>query len=84
MIQGGGDTTVDWRYNLKIIREKFPAGQLFRVHAAMHHLVGEADAIRGQVFQAIDRYLEGGSLPDEFAAVLGSKEDAKDSGRSGP
>ena len=83
VIQGDGDTTVDWRYNLKIIREKFPAAQLVRVHEAKHHLVGEADAIRGRVFQAIDHYLEGASLSDDFAAVLDAKGDEKNPDQSG-
>lgn len=56
VIQGEGDTTVDWRYNLKVIEEKFPGAEVLRVHKAKHHLVGETEDLRGQVFSAIDRY----------------------------
>jgi alpha-beta hydrolase superfamily lysophospholipase len=70
VIQGEGDTTVDWRYNLKIIREKFPLAQFFQLQQAKHHLVGEAEAIRGLVFQAIERYLEGAPLPDIAVAAI--------------
>lgn len=73
VIQGDGDTTVDWRYNLKIIREKFPGARLVQVKQAKHHLVGEAEAIRGQVFQAVDHYLQGRPQRDDFAALLAPK-----------
>ena len=70
VIQGDGDTTVDWRYNLKIIHDKFPGARLVQVKQAKHHLVGEAEAIRGQVFQAVDRYLQGQEQQDDYAALL--------------
>ena len=40
---------------------------------AKHHLVGEAEAIRGQVFQAVDHYLRGQAMQDDFAALLAPK-----------
>ena len=73
VIQGDGDTTVDWRYNLKIIHDKFPGASLVQVKQAKHHLVGEAEAIRGQVFQAVDHYLRGQAMQDDFAALLAPK-----------
>lgn len=62
VIQGEGDTTVDWRYNLKVIQQKFPAAEVLRVRKAKHHLVGETEDLRSEVFSAIDAYF-GGSLP---------------------
>jgi len=73
VIQGEGDSTVDWRYNMKIIHDKFPGARLVLVKQAKHHLVGEAEAIRGQVFQAVDHYLLGQTMRDDFAELLAPK-----------
>ncbi len=62
VIQGEGDTTVDWRYNLKVIQQKFPAAVVLRVQHAKHHLVGEAEGLRSEVFSAIDSYFSDPSL----------------------
>lgn len=75
VIQGDGDQTVDWRYNLQVIREKFPAARFHYVQEANHHLVGEAEDIRGRVFQAIDNYLADAPLP-ESGPPAGPENDA--------
>jgi alpha-beta hydrolase superfamily lysophospholipase len=53
VIQGRADTTVDWRYNVKVIERLFEP-RIFYVPQARHHLVNESAAIRAQIFQAID------------------------------
>ena len=42
IIQGTDDGTVDWRKNLPLIREKFPAGRSNLLDNAKHHLVNES------------------------------------------
>jgi lysophospholipase len=53
VIQGQADTTVDWRYNLKVIGRLFRP-RIFYVPQARHHLVNESPEIRAQIFKAID------------------------------
>ena len=57
VIQGHADQTVDWRYNMKVISRLFEP-RIFFIPEARHHLVNESQAIRAQIFQAIDGELE--------------------------
>lgn len=57
VIQGTGDSTVDWRWNLPMIRRKFPAARVHYVDGAMHHLVNEADPWRAEAFTALSSFL---------------------------
>ena len=52
VVQGRQDRTVDWRFNVRVIK------RLFRPHViylpkARHHLVNESPALRAQVFAAV-------------------------------
>ena len=53
VIQGTGDDTVDWKFNLPAIRGKFPAAKEVLVPGARHHLVNESREYRDPVFQAL-------------------------------
>jgi lysophospholipase len=53
IIQGTEDTTVDWRYNLPKLVDKFPAARTYLIEGARHHLVNESDQYRQQVFKRI-------------------------------
>lgn len=53
VIQGTGDMTVAWRYNLKRIREKLPKAQVVYIEQAGHQLVNESEPYRQPVFSAI-------------------------------
>lgn len=50
IIQGTDDGTVDWRKNLPLIREKFPASCVHLLDNARHHLVNESAAFRDLLF----------------------------------
>lgn len=54
VIQGTGDTTVDWRYNLKVIARKFPYAQISTIDDARHHLVNESQPYQGQLCALLD------------------------------
>lgn len=56
-MQGTGDTTVDWRYNLKKIKEKFPASEAVILQQARHHLANESQGIRDALCKALDQHL---------------------------
>lgn len=54
VIQGALDKTVDWRYNLRVIEDKFPGAAMSMIADARHHLANESEAIRG----TLNRILE--------------------------
>ncbi len=58
VVQGEGDATVDWEYNLGQIADKFPRAKFMRINDARHHLVGESDEYFDRVTQAADIYFE--------------------------
>jgi len=53
IIQGSVDETVDWKWNIPMIRQKFPHAELRMIEGARHHLVNESRALREQVFAAL-------------------------------
>lgn len=57
IVQGTGDTTVDWRYNLKRIKEKLPSSTAVILHQARHHLANESQEIRDALCEELDRAL---------------------------
>ncbi|ROR98904.1 alpha-beta hydrolase superfamily lysophospholipase [Sinobacterium caligoides] len=58
VVQGTGDYTVDWRYNLSVIRRKFPLARIVQVEGMRHHVVCESEFYREQVFSEVQRYLQ--------------------------
>jgi alpha-beta hydrolase superfamily lysophospholipase len=57
IVQGSRDTTVDWRYNLKLLGEKFPAARAEMIKGARHELFNESEALRDECQAKIIRYL---------------------------
>ncbi len=58
VIQGEQDGTVDWRYNIKQIRMKFPQAHIRLLPQGRHHLANESAEIRGQLFDEVSAYLQ--------------------------
>lgn len=56
VVQGTGDGTVNWRYNLKELGRKLPNLKVELIEGAYHHLVNESDDYREPVFDAIERF----------------------------
>lgn len=54
LIQGTKDTTLDWKYNLRVFREKLPNMKVHLIDKAYHHMANEAPDIRRKVFDAIE------------------------------
>ncbi len=46
IIQGEADMTVDWRYNLRVLEEKFSVPQRLMLPEARHHLANEREPLR--------------------------------------
>lgn len=50
IVQGEADMTVDWRYNLEVLQDKFRQPEILRLPAARHHLANENEALRRDYF----------------------------------
>ncbi|TWI52289.1 alpha-beta hydrolase superfamily lysophospholipase [Pseudomonas duriflava] len=50
IVQGEQDYTVDWRYNLGVLEDKFDRPEVLRLPEARHHLVNETEALRQRYF----------------------------------
>ena len=53
VIQGTDDTVVDWKYNLKQIKKKYPNADIHRIDGGLHQLLNESPSIRQKVYQII-------------------------------
>jgi alpha-beta hydrolase superfamily lysophospholipase len=56
IVQGTGDMTVAWRYNLPVIQQKLPHAQIEFIPGAGHQLVNESDEYRIPAFTKISCY----------------------------
>jgi alpha-beta hydrolase superfamily lysophospholipase len=56
ILQGDRDTTVDWRYNVRLLRDKFPAANVEMIPGARHELLNEAAEFRSKVVGRIIDY----------------------------
>ena len=56
MVQGTGDDTVDWQYNLQQIGRKLPNLRVEMLEGARHHLVNETPEYRDPAFAAVERF----------------------------
>ncbi|MFT5721291.1 MAG: alpha-beta hydrolase superfamily lysophospholipase [Motiliproteus sp.] len=54
LIQGQQDDTVDWRYNLPLLQQKFPRLQRLLLPDARHQLANEAAGIRREYLDWLD------------------------------
>jgi len=57
IVQGEADMTVDWRHNLRVLREKFSDPQLLLLPDARHHLANERPALRQRYFEFLREHL---------------------------
>jgi len=55
VIQGEDDDTVDWKYNLGVLGEKYPNMALLRIPAGRHQLANESAEIRQLYLDWIDQ-----------------------------
>jgi len=56
IVQGTGDLTVAWRYNIKMMRQKLPNADIHFVKDAGHQLINESPEYREQVFARINGF----------------------------
>ena len=58
VIQGKQDETVDWQYNIPVVKNKFPAAKVLYLKEGRHQLVNESEEIREPMFAAMDVYFD--------------------------
>ena len=56
-MQGERDETVDWRYNIGFVRQRFFVEGQLQIPEASHHLINERADLRQQLMQAMNQYL---------------------------
>ena len=58
IIQGAEDGTVDWKYNLKMLAEKFPNAETKMIPGADHELFNEAPEYKEKALNIVIEYFE--------------------------
>ena len=56
LLQGDDDTTVDWRYNLKVYERRSPNSEHLIIHGGRHHLANESSVLRVQMWRFLDQH----------------------------
>lgn len=57
VVQGDADQTVDWRFNLKVLQQKFDAPKVLLLPGARHHLANETLDIRRRYLAFWEQHL---------------------------
>lgn len=68
VVQGTGDQTVDWQFNLPQVQRVFPGSRQTIIEEARHHLANESVEIRAQVVTEIDAFF--GFQPTAHGGVM--------------
>lgn len=58
VLQGNKDGTVDWKYNLNLIRQRFPNARIEMIAGANHELFNEAAEYRQQALELVGKYFQ--------------------------
>ena len=66
LVQGSGDMTVDFRHNIRCYQEKLPNLRVSMIDGAKHHLVGEAEHWRNQVFRIVNEFITEAASAEGF------------------
>jgi len=59
IIQGTKDTTVSWKFNVRVIRDKFPNAEISLVEEGGHQLINEVEPLRKQALDLMSAWLKG-------------------------
>jgi len=69
IIQGDADATVDWRYNVGVIRQLFPASHVEYLPGAGHQLANESDKIRSDYLLMVETWLTESGIGQDNSAT---------------
>lgn len=56
VLQGDKDGTVDWKYNMEVVKEKFPNADAKMISGANHELFNEAQQYKNEALNMIAKY----------------------------
>lgn len=57
IIQGDVDSTVDWQYNLPVLKRLMPKATIRMIEGGAHQLLNDGNVQRSQVFECLDNWL---------------------------
>jgi alpha-beta hydrolase superfamily lysophospholipase len=57
IVQGEADMTVDWSYNLRVLKDKFNAPRILQLPDARHHLANELPEYRQRYWDFLSQHL---------------------------
>jgi alpha-beta hydrolase superfamily lysophospholipase len=70
VVQGDADATVDWRYNVDVMRKLFPGSQVEYLPGAGHQLANESRKNRRQYLSRVENWLaENGIMLEESSGI---------------
>ena len=69
IIQGDADDTVDWRHNIGVIRQLFPASHVEYLSGAGHQLANESDKIRSDYLRLVENWLTESGIGQDHSAT---------------
>ena len=72
IIQGEDDATVDWRYNVGVIRQLFPASEVVYLSEAGHQLANETEKIRSDYLLEVEAWLAEAGISNDTSAAMDS------------
>ena len=72
IIQGEDDATVDWRYNVGVIRQLFPASEVVYLSEAGHQLANETDKIRSNYLLKVEAWLAEAGISNDNSTAMNS------------
>jgi lysophospholipase len=70
IIQGDQDRTLDWRYNIALVKTKFTGAKVIYLSGAKHALVHEPEPYRQQIYQYIDQLIAANSFTSEQVNLI--------------
>ena len=57
VIQGDADGTVDWRHNMQVVSQLFPASRVVYLPGAGHQLANESGELLGRYLEVVDEWV---------------------------
>ncbi len=57
-IQGQMDHTIDWRYGMQVLKQRYPDADWLMLPTGRHHLVNESPELRATMFEWLDQWID--------------------------
>ena len=77
LLRGDADATVDWRYNVGVIRQLFPASHVEYLSGAGHQLANESDTIRSDYLRLVETWLTESGIGQDNSAKIADRSNVE-------